>query len=149
MDCHAHDESTDYTLILVRVAFHQLDADVVWPFDKSVFAARAGVGAVSHFDAVFLQAIERLVEIVDTEADVVGNVAFGGFKISAVFPQLRPLRFGIFHGEDDEVDVVHHEARGWADLKPAIEPWLAPGRTGGAAELARLLELPLSGGRLI
>src|SRR5215471_15626491 len=92
--------------VFLRLAFHKLDPHVIRALDERIFAAWAGVRAISNFDSISFQALQRRCQVVDAEADVVGHVTRGRFKVVAVLPKLRPLRLGILHGEDDEVDVI-------------------------------------------
>src|SRR5579872_3670037 len=87
--------------VFVCSALHQLNLDMVGAFDKGRLTTRIGVGAVRDFDAVFLQPLECLVEAIHAEGDMVRHVAAAGLKISAGFPQLWPLRLGVFHGKDE------------------------------------------------
>jgi len=65
---------------------------MVGPFDKSGpdFAPSGGTRFIGHLHAVVLQPIDRLVEIVHSESDMVGCVASGGFEIHSVLPEIRP-----------------------------------------------------------
>src|ERR1700732_4392593 len=66
-------------LLLRGVVFHHLDADMVRSLDEGVLDLAAGDGArlIRYFDAGVLQALQRLIQVIHAEADVVRHVALG------------------------------------------------------------------------
>src|SRR6266852_1291774 len=134
-------------LIYAFSAFHQLYPDMVRAFDKGGPQSPACEGArpVGHFDAVFLQTFQRLLKAVHAESDVVGHVALGGFEVGAVLPELGPFLLGILHGENDEVDVVHHQRHCRANLVTPVEARFAGGRPSAAADQPEFFDIPFAG----
>src|ERR1051326_934005 len=91
--------------------FDQLDANFVGAFDKGdlEFATENGARLIGDGDAVLLQTGQRLIDIVDTEPDMVGDVSLRGFELRTVLPQVGPLFLRVLPRKNDEVDVVHHQ----------------------------------------
>src|SRR6185436_5754764 len=131
---------------LLRVPFHQFDANLVRSLDECVFDLSTGnrFYFVGNFDPILTQFLEGVRKIVDAEADVIHYPSLGRRHRGLALPMLRISFPRISYRKDDDVHVVHHKRHTWADWKITVEPRRSRRRSRASSHRAEVLRVPLS-----